>query len=84
MTKKEIQQILDQGWEARRQKLKERSAKNSQAVKEWKAREATGLPPLGKRQKHYLKDRPGLPSSVRELFDQIKKEKDQLFKSDKK
>ena len=40
MTKKDIQQIIDRGWDSRRAKLKEKSKKNSERTKKWKNREA--------------------------------------------
>lgn len=39
MTKKEIQQIIKQGWDKRRARLKKRSKANSEAAKKWKAQE---------------------------------------------
>lgn len=48
LTKKEIQQIIALGFEERRKIAKQRSAKNSQAVKNWKNKQKE-KPPLSKK-----------------------------------
>ena len=55
MTKKEIQQILEQGWAERRAKLKERAARKNIRTKEWLERESQQLNDNKKRQSHYIK-----------------------------
>ena len=54
MTKKEIQQIINQDWDSRRKKQKERSKLNSERTKKWTARELEHR--NLKRWKHYIQE----------------------------
>ncbi len=58
MNKKEIQNIINQGWFERREKLQERARRKSGYTKKWKARQEAverNLIPDPPRQPHYLK-----------------------------
>jgi hypothetical protein len=50
MTKKEIKNIINKDWDSRRAECKEKSAENSQRTKNWKKREALGLPKIRKKE----------------------------------
>jgi hypothetical protein len=53
MTKKELQNILEEGWVARREKLQKRKKLGNKLTKEWKKREKNNLN-IGPRRPNYL------------------------------
>jgi hypothetical protein len=55
--KKSVKNIINNGWNARRDEYAKKSFKNSERTKEWKAHEKEGLV-IKRREKHFLNPPP--------------------------